>query len=68
MIQNLLEPSYYELLNKTKIYYVDIPKTNMNINNNMNKKLNLRKNSLEKIGSFLGLNIFYLMEVKNNMF
>ncbi len=58
MIQNLLEPSYYELLNKTKIYYVDIPKTNMNINNNMNKKLNLRKNSLEKIGSFLGLNIF----------
>ena len=58
MIQNLLEPSYYELLNKTKIYYVDIPKSNMNINNNMNKKLNLRKNSLEKIGSFLGLNIF----------
>ena len=55
VIQNVLEPSYYELLSKTKIYYIDIPQSNMN---KMNKKITLRKNSLEKIASFLNLNIF----------
>ena len=64
IMQNILDPSYYELLNKTKVFYIDIPKStdnmnmNININNIINKKINLRKQSLEKIASFLGLNIF----------
>ena len=59
VMQNVLEPSYYELLSKTKIYYIDIPQSNMN---EMNKKITLRKNSLEKIASFLNLNIFDLSD------
>ena len=54
-IQNVLEPSYYELLNKTKIYYIDIPKLKMN---KINKKITLRNYSLSKIASFLNMSIF----------
>ena len=53
--QNLLEPSYYELLRKTKIYYVDISKINSYKNNN---KIPLKKGSLEKISLLLNNNIF----------
>ena len=53
--QNLLEPSYYELLRKTKIYYVDISKINSYKNNN---KIPLKKVSLEKISLLLNNNIF----------
>lgn len=55
IIQNVLEPSYYELLNKTKIYYIDIPKLN---NKTTFKKIILKNNSLEKISSLLNMNIF----------
>ena len=55
MIQNVLEPSYYELLNKTKIYYIDIPNL---YNKKRYKKIILKKNSLEKISSLLDMNIF----------
>ena len=55
--QNILEPSYYELLRKTNIYYIDIPKKNSK-NKNNNNKINLRKKSLEKITSFLNITIF----------
>ena len=54
--QNLLEPSYYELLNRTKIYYIDISKSNLN--KKINKCITLKKNSLDKIFSFLNVNIF----------
>ena len=57
IMQNILDPSYYELLNKTKVFYIDIPKS-IGLKNIINKKINLRKQSLEKIASFLGLNIF----------
>ena len=55
IIQNVLEPSYYELLRKTKIYYIDIPRLN---NKRTFKKIILKNNSLEKISSFLNMNIF----------
>ena len=58
-MQNVLEPSYYELLSKTKIYYIDIPRLNMN---KINKKITLKKNSLEKIASFLNTNIFEMSD------
>ena len=54
-IQNILEPAYYKLLSKTKIYYIDIPKLSFN---KINKKITLRNNSLAKIASFLNMNIF----------
>ena len=54
--QTNLDPSYYELLNKTKIYYINIPK--LNKLNQINKRIKLKSKSLEKISSFLGLNIF----------
>ena len=55
ILQNVLEPSYYELLSKTTTYYIDISKLN---NNKINKKITLRNNSLGKIASFLNMNIF----------
>ena len=58
-MQNVLEPSYYELLSKTKIYYIDIPRLNMN---KINKKITLKKNSLEKIASFLNTNVFEMSD------
>ena len=51
-----LEPSYYQLLTKTKIYYINIPKINKS--NQINKRIKLKSNSLGKISSFLGLDIF----------
>lgn len=54
--QNFLEPSYYELLSKTKIYHVEISKIDSNKNNN--NKILLKKGSLERISSFLNNNIF----------
>ena len=72
--QGVLEPSYYELLRKTNIYYIDIPKINMN--NKINKKINFRKKSLEKISSFLNMTIFdmsdyieiYILSYQENVF
>ena len=58
IMQNMLEPSNYELLNRTKIYYIDIPKLNLN----KNKKIMLRSKSLEKIFSFLNNNIFEMSD------
>ena len=58
VVQNVLEPCYYELLNKTKIYYIDIPKLNWN----KKKKLMLRNKSLGKICSFLNSNIFKMSD------
>ena len=55
-VENNLEPSYYQLLSKTKIYYINIPK--LNKNNQINKRIKLNSNSLGKISSFLGLDIF----------
>ena len=51
-----LNPSYFELLNKTKIYYINIPK--LNKYNQINKRIKLRNVSLNKISSFLGLDIY----------
>ena len=48
--------SYFELLNKTKIYYINIPK--LNKYNQINKRIKLRNTSLNKISSFLGLDIY----------
>lgn len=55
-----LDPCYHELLNKTKIYYINIPK--LNKFNQINKRIKLKSKSLEKISSFLGLNIFDICE------
>lgn len=57
-IQNILDPSYYELLNKTKIFYIDIPKLNLN----QKKKIVLRSKSLEKIFGFLNTNVFEMSD------
>ena len=56
---NLASPDY-QLLSKTKIYYINIPKVNKN--NQINKRIKLKNNSLEKISSFLGLSIFDMSE------
>ena len=52
----ILDPTYYELLKKTKIYYIDIPK--LNLDNKINKRITLKNISLEKISSFLNMNVF----------
>ena len=52
---NLISPEY-QLLSKTKIYYINIPKENEN--NQINKRIKIKNISLEKISSFLGLSIF----------
>ena len=51
-----LNPSYFELLSKTKIYYINIPK--LNKYNQINKRIKLKNFSLNKISSFLGLDIY----------
>jgi hypothetical protein len=59
-----LEHSYYQLLTKTKIYYIDIPK--LNVNEEINNRIKLKSYSLGKISSFLGLEIFdirYFIEI-----
>ena len=58
VVHNVLEPCYYELLCKTKIYYIDIPKLNWN----KKKKIMLKNNSLEKICSLLKTNIFEMSD------
>ena len=60
MVQNALDLAYYDLLKQTKIYYINIPK--ININNRFDKKITLRNNSLEKISSFLNVSIFDMSE------
>lgn len=55
-VKTLLEPSYFELLNKTKIFYIDIPK--LNIYKKINERIKLKNNSLEKITSFLNMNLY----------
>jgi len=55
-VETNLEPSYYQLLSKTKIYYINIPK--LNKDNQINKRIKLKSNSLGKIFSFLSLDIF----------
>jgi hypothetical protein len=55
-IQNPLDPSYYELLNKTKIFYIGIP--GLNTNKKINKRIILKKNSFEKVSSYLNMSIF----------
>lgn len=55
-IETNLDPAYYQLLNKTKIYYINIPK--MNKLNKINERIKLKNYSLEKIASFLGLDIY----------
>ena len=58
VFQNVLEPCYYELLNKTKVYYIDIPKLNLN----KKKKIMLKNNSFGKICSLLKTNIFEMSD------
>lgn len=53
---NVLEPSYYELLSKTQIFYIGISRPNSNIK--INKRITLKKNSLEKISKYLNMNIY----------
>ena len=60
VIETNLEPSYFQLLSKTKIYYINIPKLNQL--NQINKRIKLKDVSLGKISSFLGLNIFDISE------
>ena len=55
-IEANLDPPYYQLLNKTKIYYINIP--HFNKYNQINKRIKLKDISLGKISSFLGLDIF----------
>jgi hypothetical protein len=55
-VETNLDPAYYQLLNKTKIYYINIPK--MNKLNKINERIKLKNYSLEKIASFLGLDIY----------
>ena len=59
-VKTLLEPSYFELLNKTKIFYIDIPK--LNICKKINERIKLRNNSLEKIASLLNMNLYDLSD------
>ncbi len=56
IIQNPLDPSYYELLNRTQIFYIGIPR--LNVNQKMNKRIILKKKSFEKIASYLNVSIF----------
>ena len=55
-MHSMLEPAYYELLKKTKIYYINIPK--LNLDNIINKRIILKNSSLEKITSFLNMSVF----------
>ena len=55
-IQSILEPTYFELLKRTEIYYIEIiPKLESGKKKN---KIILKSNSLKKISSFLNKNIF----------
>jgi hypothetical protein len=58
--QHTIDPTYFELLNRNKIYYIDIP--NLNTNKKIDQKIILKKNSLEKIASFLNASIFDLCD------
>ncbi len=55
-----LAPSDYQILSKTKIYYINIPKINEYVQ--INKRIKLKNNSVEKISSFLGLSIYDMSE------
>ena len=55
-IQSILEPTFYELLKRTEIYYIDIiPKQESVRKKN---KIILKSDSLKKIASFLNKDIF----------
>ena len=56
-----LAPSDYQILSKTKIYYINIPK--INEYDQINKRIKLKNNSVEKISSFLGLSIYDMSEL-----
>lgn len=56
---NLASPDY-QLLSKTKIYYINIPKENKN--NQFSQRIKIKNISLEKVSSFLGLSIFDISE------
>jgi hypothetical protein len=55
-VKSILEPTYYELLNRTKMLYIDFP--NLNAKQKINKRIVLKINSFKKITSLLNTNIF----------
>lgn len=55
-IKPILEPIYYDLLNRTKILYIDIP--NMSSNQKISRRIILKIDSFKKIASLLNTNIF----------
>ena len=55
-VKSILEPTFYGLLNRTKILYIDMP--SMNLNHKINKKIKLKIDSFKKIASLLNTNIF----------
>jgi len=55
-VKSILEPTYYELLNRTKILYIDIP--NMSSKQRINRRIILKIDSFKKVASLLNATIF----------
>ena len=55
-VKSILEPTYYYLLNRTKILYIDIQ--NLSSKHKINKKIKLKIDSFKKVASLLNSNIF----------
>ena len=50
-VKSILEPTYYELLNRTKMLYIDFP--NLNAKQKINKRIVLKINSFKKITKYI---------------
>ena len=55
-VKSILEPTFYGLLNRTKILYIDIQ--NLSSKHKINKKIKLKIDSFKKVASLLNSNIF----------
>ena len=55
-VKSILEPTYYYLLNRTKILYIDIQ--DLSSKHKINKRIKLKIDSFKKVASLLNSNIF----------
>ena len=59
-IKSILEPTYYELLNRTKTLYIDLP--NLISKQRIDRRIMINIDSFKKVASFLNTNIFEMSD------
>ena len=55
-VKSILEPTYYELLNRTKVLYIDFP--NLISEQKINRRIMIKIGSFKKVASLLNTSIF----------